>query len=100
MNLPDSDKWTDSINEEIDTLVKNETFEEVTEPPSWWKKGRRPMGARWVFKRKSKPDDSTRYKSRLVVKGYEQRFGIHYTETYAPVVNLRTIRTLMATAAH
>ena len=58
------------------------------------------MGARWVFKRKSEPDGSTRHKSRLVVKGYEQRFRIYYTETYALVVNLRTVRILIATAAY
>jgi hypothetical protein len=57
------------------------------------------MRARWVFKRKSESDDILRYKSRLVIKRYEQRFSIHYTKTYASVVNLRTMRILMTTAA-
>ena len=57
------------------------------------------MGARWVFRRKVEPDNSIRYKARLVIKEYEQRFGVHYTDTYAPVVNLRTVRVLLALAA-
>lgn len=47
--------------------------------------GRRALTAKWVFR--AKPD-STRFrlKARLVARAFEQKFGIDYIETFAPVV--------------
>jgi len=42
-----------------------------------------PIGCKWIYKRKINPDGSTCYKARLVIKGYEQKEGIDYDETYA-----------------
>jgi hypothetical protein len=41
-----------------------------------------------------------RYKSRLVAQGDKQRPGVDFTETYAPVSAYRTMRILLAVAAH
>jgi len=40
------------------------------------------------------------YKARLVIKGYEQRFRVYFTKTYALVVNLRSVRLLLALATY
>jgi hypothetical protein len=40
-----------------------------------------------------------RYKSRVVVRGFEQQYGIDYWETFASVVQYDTLRALLAKAA-
>ena len=36
------------------------------------------------------------YKARLVARGFDQRFGSDYDETFCPVVHLASLRTLIA----
>ena len=51
------------------------------------------------IKRKLKADGSTNtYKARLVVKGYKQKEGVNYFDTYSPVTRILSIRMLMAIA--
>ena len=51
----------------------------------------------WSFKRKRFPDGRImKYKARLCAHGGMQKWGVDYWETYSPVVNWVTVRTLMA----
>ena len=58
------------------------------------------IGSRFVLRNKFKPDGTLeRRKARLVARGFTQRPGIHFNETFAPVDRLSSIRLLVALAA-
>ena len=66
------------MEEELDSIEKNETWEMVTPPPRC-----KPIGLKWVNKiKRNSCGDIVRYKARLVTKGYVQKFGIDYEEVF------------------
>ena len=60
--------------------------------------GMKVISSKWVDKKKTNPDGTTRYKVRLVIWGFEQVEGMDYGETYAPVSKLTIFRMLMSLA--
>lgn len=60
-------------------------------------KGRRLMKCKWVFKTKYHSDGTLEnYRARCTVKGFTQRYGIDYRETYAPIPRPETGRIMLA----
>jgi histone deacetylase 1/2 len=87
-------KWKHAMQEEINALNKNGTWHLVP-----YKKGMNIIDCKWVWKIKRKANGSIdRYKGRLVAKGYKQRYGLDYEDTFSPVVKIATIRLVLSVA--
>src|SRR5262249_42356784 len=87
--------WKEAIKSEMDSILANGTWELVDLPL-----GSKPIGCKWIFKKKLKPDGTIdKYKARLVAKGFKQMEGIDYFDTYSPVTRMTTIRVLIALAS-
>ncbi|GKA42962.1 retrotransposon protein, putative, ty1-copia subclass [Tanacetum coccineum] len=62
--------------------------------------GCKPLGYKWIFKKKRKADSTVdKYKARLVIKGFRQREGLDYFDTYSLVTRITSIRMILAIAA-
>jgi hypothetical protein len=89
-------RWVTTMKEELSMIEKNQTWELVDMPTH-----KQPIGVKWVYRTKLNADGTiNKHKARIVVKGYAQVFGVDFSETYAPVARLDTIRMLLAIAAH
>ncbi|KAL0395477.1 UNVERIFIED_CONTAM: hypothetical protein Slati_4513900 [Sesamum latifolium] len=79
----------------MDSMGSNQV-KTLVDPP----KGVRPVGCKWVYKRKFGADgEVTAFKARLIAKGYTQRPRVDFEETYSPVAMAKSIRILLAIAA-
>ncbi|KAG8492178.1 hypothetical protein CXB51_009620 [Gossypium anomalum] len=91
-----SEKWMFAIQEEIESLHKNRTWDLVKLP-----KGKKAVRCKWVFKKKEGTPgvEEPRYKARLVAKGYSQIPGVDFTDVFSPVVKHSSIRALLGIVA-
>ncbi|GKC53603.1 ribonuclease H-like domain-containing protein [Tanacetum coccineum] len=84
--------WVDAMNNEIEALNRNNTWTECDLPI-----GRKHIGSKCIWKIKYKAySEIERYKVRLVAKGFNQREGFDYDETFSHVVKMVTVRCLIS----
>ncbi len=94
-----AESWLAAIKTELDAIEDNKTWTLVprTEADNI-------LTSKWVFKCKEilKADGkiSKKYRARLVSRGFQQKEGIDYHETYAPVVKFTTLRMFLSLVAH
>ncbi|KAL2940785.1 Retrovirus-related Pol polyprotein from transposon TNT 1-94 [Bienertia sinuspersici] len=88
------ERWRRAMQVEIAALEHNHTWDIVDLPP-----GKKPIGCKWVYKTKYRSDGTIeRDKAHLVVLGNHQKEGEDYTDTYAPVAKMVSVRTFLAVA--
>lgn len=87
--------WRQAMEDELKALEANNTWTLEFLPPD-----KTAIGCKWVYRIKYKSDGSIdRYKARLVAKGYSQLEGFDFTDVFAPVTKLTTVRTVLSIAA-
>ena len=87
--------WKQAIDAELVALASNGTWEEVVPP-----KGVNIVTSKWVFKAKLKPSGSLdKLKARLVARGFSQKYGTDYQDTFAPTVKYDSLRLFLVLIA-
>ena len=83
------------MTEEYQSIMKNDVWDIVPKP-----EGKSVVSSKWIYKIKHTDDGSIeKYKSRFVARGFSQKEGIDYEETFAPVSRYILIRAIMALAS-
>ncbi|GKC86078.1 retrotransposon protein, putative, ty1-copia subclass [Tanacetum coccineum] len=91
---PESDKWLNAMNVEMQSMKENEVWELVDLCPN-----AKTVGHKWLFKKKTDMYGAEHtYKALLEANGFTQTTWIDYEETFSPVVDIRAITILIAIA--
>lgn len=86
--------WVKAMEEEIDSIEKNETWKLVKRPYD-----KTIIRLKWVYKIKRDGSISiSKYKDRIVAKRYLQQHGIDFKEVFTYVVRIETVSSLIALA--
>ena len=80
--------------EEYASIMKKDVWEVVPRP-----EGKKVVGSKWIYKIKYAADGGVeKYKARFMEKGFSQREGVDYEETFAPVARYSSIRVVVSLA--
>lgn len=91
-----AEKWKKATFDEFDSFLVNDVFEIIDSIPH----GHRPISTRWVYNRKfDEKGFLSRFKGRCVARGFLQKEGVDYEETFSPTGRLATLRGLFSMAA-
>ncbi|CAI7932488.1 unnamed protein product [Closterium sp. NIES-54] len=94
---PHAKEWGAAMDAELKALESRDTWVLVDCAAV---KGRRVLSGKWVFRLKTNADGTIeRFKERWVVRGYDQRQGIDFDQTFTPVSRHTSVRILLAIAA-
>ena len=95
INSQDSQKWLESMKIELDELLDQNVWDLVEKPEN-----RQVLKGRWVYRKKTNAQgETTRFKSRWVCKGFQQKYGLDYLDTWANTIRPSIYRALFGIAS-
>lgn len=90
----DAALWREAMRCELESLKLNKTWEVTLRRP-----GQKLLHSKWVFKTKRHADGTLeRFKARIVACGNEQAYGVDYTTTFSAVMEMTTVKVVLALA--
>lgn len=88
------DEWLAACKKEIEMLTRLKVWDEVRLPA-----GQRAVSSKWVFAEKTNlGGEVIKRKSRFVVRGFTQKEGVDFTDTFAPTAKFTSLMIIVSTA--
>ncbi|CAI7790779.1 unnamed protein product [Closterium sp. NIES-53] len=91
---PYSSQWQAAMDAEMASWKSTRTFVDEV-PPS----GANIVSGMWIFRVKRPPGSPPVFKARYVARGFSQRQGVDYFQTFSPTPKMTTLRVLLHVAA-
>ena len=88
--------WYDAMKDELESMANNKVWDLVELP-----NGIKPIRCKWIFKtKKDSVGNIDRHKAWLVAKGFTQREGVDYKETFSPISMKDSLHIIMTLVVH
>ncbi|CAI7824970.1 unnamed protein product, partial [Closterium sp. NIES-54] len=92
---PYSSQWQPAMDAEMASWKSTGTYVDAVPPP-----GANIVSGMWIFRVKRPPGSPPVFKARYVARGFNQRQGVDYFQTFSPTPKMTTLRVLLHVAAH
>ncbi|CAI7848144.1 unnamed protein product, partial [Closterium sp. NIES-54] len=91
---PYSSQWQAALDVEMASWKSTGTYTDEVPPP-----GANIVSGIWIFKVKWPPGSSPAFKARYVARGFSQRQGVDFFQTFSPTAKMTTLQVLLHIAA-
>ncbi|CAI7900756.1 unnamed protein product [Closterium sp. NIES-54] len=91
---PYSSQWQAAMDAEMASWKSTCTYVDEVPPP-----GANIVSGMWIFRVKRPPGSPPVFKARYVARGFSQRQGVDYFQTFSPTRKMTTLRVLLHIAA-
>ncbi|CAI5509020.1 unnamed protein product, partial [Closterium sp. Naga37s-1] len=94
MEGPYSSQWQTAMDAEMASWKSTGTYVDEVPPP-----GANIVSGMWIFRVKRPPGSPPVFKARYVARGFSQREGVDFFQTFSPTPKMTTLRVLLHVAA-